>query len=73
MKPEDQPTRQAQPLDYPSPPLSPYDRPVEPFVRFARRFKLAVRFLYLAFALLVIGFAAWGILRMTSIIDRFTQ
>jgi hypothetical protein len=69
----DDPTREAQPLDYPSPPLSPYDRPVEPFVTFARRFKLAIRFCYLAFALLIIGFAVWGLLRMTSIIDRFTQ
>ncbi|HEV2296615.1 MAG TPA: hypothetical protein VGR35_22420 [Tepidisphaeraceae bacterium] len=70
---EHQPPRAPQPLDYPSPPLSPYDRPIEPFVTFARRFKFAIRLCYLLFALIVIGAAAWGALRLTRVFDQFSE
>jgi hypothetical protein len=60
-------------LDYPSPPLSAYDRPVEPVVKFARRFRLVIRICYLIFALLVVGFAVWGALRMAEVFDGYSQ
>ena len=41
-------------LEYPSASLSPYDRPVEPIVTFARRFRLAVRILYVVTPVLVV-------------------
>ena len=69
----DEPIREAQPLDYPSPPLSPYDRPIEPFVTFARRFRLAIRVCYLLFALLVVIVAVWAALRAANVLDRFAQ
>ncbi len=70
---DSEPKADPQPLGYPSPPLSPYDRPIEPFVTFARQFRRVVRIGCLLFALLVIGFVVWGVLRISSVFDRYSQ
>ena len=70
---EPDPTPVPRPLDYLSPPLSPYDRPVQPIVTFARRLRIAVRVCYLLFALIVVGLAVWGALRMAAVFDSYSQ
>jgi hypothetical protein len=70
---DERPRTEAQPLEYSSPPLSPYDRPVQPIVTLARRLRIAVRVCYLLFALIVVGLAVWGALRMAAVFDSYSQ